>query len=203
MATINAAAMSSDLATRTVLIRIRRPTEDDPGSRTWDKDLRAFIEENRDAIYRDVAAIFAREAKDFNVGVFRWREWSCDVLGRCPDPDRLLALIRSRQSALNADRNEADGFIEHIREECNLQGLDGPTPSVFISSNDFRALVETFWNERVALKGLPAFLKQRQLSPRIQRDRNARERGYLLVGDPGGARISYQPRLDDNRRPIR
>jgi hypothetical protein len=133
--TVNGAALSKDLARRTVTIQIK-PHEGD--TKGWHSEVTAFIESNRQAILDDMIRGLMGPRNPISEGKsFTWERWESEVLSLLPNPDGLIDLILSRQAGADEDQSEADDLRAKIVEEVSFAltaSDDAETRTVFISS---------------------------------------------------------------------
>ena len=72
--TLNGASLSTDMAQRSVIIKLRKATK----SAAWEEDTKRFIAENRQALLADLVAFFEQPKNPPNT-FSRWAAWEgCD-----------------------------------------------------------------------------------------------------------------------------
>ncbi len=132
--TLNGVALSKDLAQRSVIVKLARPTY----SGTWEAEVTGFIRSNRWQIISDIIAALMAPPRAPISNPSRWGAWCDGVLSRCHDGNAVLETLRYRSDEADDDR----GTAGHIREalEAAIRGqtptIDPATAKVWISSND-------------------------------------------------------------------
>lgn len=115
--TLNGANLGTDIAKRSVIIKVRKPEY----AGDWEVQVRAFIQEHREALIADVISALKAEPADLEKYT-RWATWEEAVLRRLPEPADAQQLIIERQSVADAEQEENEAIEEHIAE--HLQRLD-------------------------------------------------------------------------------
>lgn len=111
--TFNQPAMSADLASRTILIRVLSPRY----SPDWIINVEKMIEERRWEIIGDIMRILQQEsALPAEFPYTRWAAWEKAILSHCPNPLRLQAVITRRRRTLDDDEEFAEEVNDAIRE---------------------------------------------------------------------------------------
>jgi len=124
---MNGLAMARDMAQRSVIIKLKRPTY----SGDWEAELQAFIEAHRWEIVADIAAFFAGPVYPLEKHT-RWGLWERDILARLPEPADIQRTILDRQSIVDVDEDEAGEFEDYIACELERLGYDPESEWVFI-----------------------------------------------------------------------
>lgn len=192
--TLNGAFLSKDLAQRSVIIKLARPTH----SGSWKDDIVNFIENHRDELICDLVAEFEREAlllQDFS----RWGDWERDVLARLPDPIESQRVIRERQAEVDTDSEESSVFVDFIKEE--LASLTyRPESVVFIPSRVLCDFYNDVFREHKSTNAVTRLVKQwieeRTISE-LAVSRRSVSRGFVFV--PDGVR-NENPNFDIEER---
>jgi len=178
--TLNGAALSEDLAQRTVMIRLARPSYDHNGE-AWATVIDRYIDEHRDRIMADVAAVFDRKPEPIKA-LQRWAVWTHEVLARCPNPHALQNLILKRQAGINDDQATADEFgrllAERIRQKYSV---DPDSACVWIASGVLVPIVAEFTGEKTALANVSKKLNRIRPPGLIKKDRKL-GKGWLWTG---------------------
>ena len=127
--TLNGIALSRDMAQRSIIIKLAKPTY----SGNWRADVEKFIDENRMKIIGDLIGFLMQEPRELK-SFTRWGEWERHILAKLPEPSEAQALIKERQVAADMDLAESslieDSFSEKLRELY----YDPEAESVFIPS---------------------------------------------------------------------
>ncbi len=119
--TLNGAALSTDMAQRSIIVKIGEPNR----SRSWEDDTTAYIEANRQAIIADAIGILSGPPQAELARYSRWATWEAGVLSRLPDPSEAQAVILERQGAVDVEAEEADAIGEFFKQQ--LERLDYST----------------------------------------------------------------------------
>jgi hypothetical protein len=92
--TLNGVSMATDMAQRSVIIKVVRGKNDGP----WWEQVRQFIDQHRTEIIGDLIA--ALRAQPFPLADYsRWATWEQGVLCRLPEPGDAQRIILERQGA--------------------------------------------------------------------------------------------------------
>jgi hypothetical protein len=125
--TLNGASLSSDIAQRTVLIKLAKPIYD----AAWEEDTVAYPQRNRQAIIGDIVA-FLRQPADALPSHSRWGAWERDIVARLSEPVDAQALICSRQGAADVENEEGEAVELFMREELFKAGYNPRTDRIVI-----------------------------------------------------------------------
>jgi hypothetical protein len=108
--TVNGAAFSKDMAQRSVVIRLKRPTP----SAAWYATTVAFARDHQDAIVADI--LWRLQTPGLALTKCdRWPDWANGVLNRVAEPAALLELIEQRRAGLDEDDENAADVLDHVR----------------------------------------------------------------------------------------
>ncbi len=125
--TLNGVSMATDMAQRSVIIKVVRGKNDGP----WWEQTRQFIDKHRGEIIGDI--IGALRAEPFPLADFsRWATWEQHVLCRLPEPGEAQRVILERQGTANCELDEAEIIEEHFAEQLSRLGYDPHTAQVRI-----------------------------------------------------------------------
>jgi Toprim domain len=127
--TVNGPNFVTDLAQRSVFIRLSKPAY----SGTWQSETRHFVDANREALFADIVA-FLKRPRTTLAKHTRWAEWERDVLSRLPDAEKLQRVIVNRQRESNVDSDLAERLGEEIRKRLQAQGYDPESQRIRIPS---------------------------------------------------------------------
>lgn len=125
--TLNGVSMATDMAQRSVIIKIVRGKNDGP----WWEQTRDFIDDHRQEIIGDIFG--ALRAEPFPLREFsRWATWEQHVLSRLPEPGEAQRVILERQGQANCELDEAEIIEEHFAEQLRRLSYDPLTAQVRI-----------------------------------------------------------------------
>jgi len=120
-AAMNDVALNTDLAQRSVIIRLRKPKF----SGTWDSEIRQFMAEHHPSIIAEVLEMLAGPRCKIPICT-RFGDWTSNVLC-CLDQDTATEVqdaIVYRQRAVNADRQDGEEFEAMIERELRALNYD-------------------------------------------------------------------------------
>jgi len=176
--TLNGASLSTDMATRSIIIKLDRPTR----SGSWSDDTRAFVEKHRTDIIGDVVGFLRSEAVTLE-RFSRWSTWERDVLARLPEPSDAQKVIEERQVGVDVDAEEAATIEGHFAEELTRLWYDAATDWVFIPSRIANQWYNAAQNDRLTTSQTTRLLKQMATEGRLTRIRESRRgdtgRGFM------------------------
>jgi len=127
--TMNGMALSRDLAQRTVVIKLCKPSRDG----NWEETVGAFTKENHEKIVSDVAAFFNRSPASLS-NYSRWASWEKEILARLPNPKACQELIRSRRELVDEDHHTAESIRDYFSNQLRNLGYDPENHKVHIPS---------------------------------------------------------------------
>lgn len=119
--TVNGAYFSTDMAQRSVIIRLKRPPM---AIEDWDARVARFIKRNGDAIIADVRWHLEKKEPAKLAAIDRWGSWCLNVLARCNTPDALLRTLDERRQVIDADKAELEMAEQHLQKyiESHFRG---------------------------------------------------------------------------------
>jgi hypothetical protein len=125
--TLNGVSMATDMAQRSVIIKVVRGDNDGP----WWEETLQFINQHRDEIIGDI--IGALRAEPFPLAKFtRWATWEQHVLCRLQEPADVQRLIVERQGEANCEIDEAEIVEDHFAEQLRRLHYEPDTTQVRI-----------------------------------------------------------------------
>jgi len=128
--TLNGAALSTDMAQRAIIVKVRKPER----SATWFEETSNYIRDNQRAILGDIIAMLRGPVAMQLSRFTRWATWERDVLQRLPEPSDAQAVIIERQAAVDVDGEEASIIEEHFGDQLRRLGYDIEAERVFLPS---------------------------------------------------------------------
>lgn len=205
LVTLNGASLSTDIAQRSVIIKLNRPKR----SGTWEEDTFQFIEANRKALIADCIGFLRGEV--FPLAKFtRWATWEKDILQRLPDPGEAQAVIIERQGTADAEADEAQLLEEAIGQQLEKLNYNASTDQVYLPSAVAADWFNVATNERqktvAACRTIGQLIDEGRL-PRLQRN-NCKTwgRGFVWVGERAdihsAVNVDIQERLDYAKKGI-
>ena len=135
--TLNGASLSTDMAQRVVEIRLREPTYTD----TWEEQVAAYIDANREKIIADCVGFLQRPAKTMKRHS-RWATWEAQVLSKVEHPDDCLSLILDRRGAVDVEQEESEIIEDYFAPQVEMAGLRPRARRRFHTQRHGRTLVQ-------------------------------------------------------------
>jgi hypothetical protein len=178
--TLNGPSVSTDLATRLVTIKVKRPQH----SGDWEDSTRAYVDQHRDAIIADLVAAMAEDPTQLD-RYSRWGSWEREVLSRLPEPSEAQKIIAERQQEMDAEGDEGEMFADYVEARLRDLGYDTRESRVFIPVK----IIALWWrislNEQGSdprvVRQVNQLVKEGRL-PRLASERRAEGRGYIWSG---------------------
>jgi hypothetical protein len=125
--TVNGPAMTTDLAQRSVIIKLARADY----SGTWLEETYEFIDRYRDRIISDI--IGALRAEPFPLLQYsRWAAWEAGVLCRLPEPGEAQQVMLERQGEANVELDEVEIVEQFVATELERLNYDAMVDQVRI-----------------------------------------------------------------------
>jgi putative DNA primase/helicase len=179
--TVNGAALSKDMAQRSIPIRVQRPKY----SRDWDAQILSFVEENRQRLIADIIGALRGDTYPLE-RYSRWGMWERDVLEKLSEPNEAQRVIQDRQTILDTDADEAGTVWEYFKGRLDDLLYDTDADIVFIPSR-----VAIHWLSEATAKPYnattgPQYLNQQidegEIRNLIKNPRHGDGRGYRWMG---------------------
>jgi hypothetical protein len=126
----NALALSTDVAQRSVIIRLAKPTH----TGDWFPSLRDFINEHRMALIADMVGLLQRPTIKL-ARHSRWGEWEDGVLAKFPDAAAVQRLIQQRRGEADVEVATAAVIEEYVRKRLAANGYDPDRDRIRIPSD--------------------------------------------------------------------
>ena len=193
--TSNSASLSTDMADRSVVIRLARhePREG------WDLEVREFINTHRWHIVADVLAQL-QETPAPHRPAPRWVSWTSEVLSRsCDDPDRVQEQILTRRRSIDDDAVETDLVREEFMRVLLRAGHPSERIRVFIPSGAAAAIFNAALGTSKDVPRACSYLRVLQV-PELSAPESGRfrgKRGFFWTG-----RACHEWTLDDSETEI-
>jgi len=180
--TLNGASLSTDMAQRSVIIKLRKPEH----SAKWEDGIRAFIEDHRASIIADILAALSspkKQLKEFT----RWGRWEDEILQRLPNPNRLQALIEERQGTVDVEEEEAGEIEVYFAEQLKRNGHNPDRSRIFIQAQRAAQWYCDAMNVKEKVISVSRILTQMITEKRLTRLERTRShtlgRGFTWTGD--------------------
>ncbi len=192
--TLNGVSMATDMAQRSVIIKVVRGTNAGP----WYDETTAYIDQNREAIIGDIIGALRGERHSL-ASYSRWATWEKDVLCRLPAPDEIQRVILERQGEANCELDEAEIIEQYFADELTKYSYRPQTDRVRIPVS----VVASWFSKAVGEQTRTASASKRlhQLATESLITRLAREpsrtHGRCFVWTGPAADICSQPIAND------
>lgn len=154
--TLNGVSLSTDLAQRCVIIKLRK--SDFAG--TWAEETRQFIASHRRELVADALG-FLRQPAEPVTRFSRWADWERDVLSRLPEPPEAQAIIRERQAVADVEREEADLIEEFFATRLSELGYSTITDRIFIPTGTAAAWLGLATNDKTTVLKASRSIRQK------------------------------------------
>lgn len=208
--TVNGAFFSTDMARRSYVIRLNRPSKK---PKDWDAKTLAFIRENREAIIADIRWHLEIKEPSPLQEVDSWGSWCLAVLSRCKNPNTLLKHTGQQRVSIDADKEMVALALDHLRgcmityfDEHENKAANVDNSIIWAPTAWLVQALQAFnspFKERAAQLFLPRLAPSGRL---VKRNTNT-QRGYLWVGKfvdtdnpPPERIIVYRPDVPALRR---
>lgn len=203
LVTLNGASLSTDMAQRSVIIKVKQPKR----SGTWAEDTARFIDANREKLIADIVAAF--QAERFQLARFtRWGSWEHDILSRLPEPEEAQRVILERQQIADVESEEADTIEEFFAEQLERLRYAADREQVHIPVDVAARWFNWATGESHKTTGASRMLRQmasegksKRIAPNASR---ANGRGFVWMGEHSDleAAIKYDllSRLAESRK---
>ena len=127
--TLNGPSMATDLAQRTVPIKLVRCDNSGP----WLENAMRFVDTHRQQLIGDL--IGALRADPFQLEKFtRWATWEQAVLSRLPEPADAQRVIAERQAKINTDLDEGEIVEAYFANQLEMLDYDADEDQIRIPS---------------------------------------------------------------------
>ena len=197
--TMNGAGLSTDLAQRTVTIKLQRPEY----SGTWSEDTRKLIHDHRQELIADIIG-FLRSPPVTLAKFTRWGDWERDVLARLPEPPDAQAVIKERQVGVDVDAEESELIESFFVQKISALGYDAINDRVFIPSSVAGRWYCWSLNDKMTTPRASRALKQRITEGQMRRLSECKSRthgrGFEFWGDDATGNTYLQIDLDEKIR---
>lgn len=181
LVTLNGPALATDLAQRSVIIKINPPKY----SGDWEVNLLGFIRENRLVILGDIAA----HLNDPEVTLprySRWGTWERNVLSRLAGAPDAQQVYLERQQIADVEVEGAELVHEHFFSKLAAVGYPPELSAVFIRTTVAAKWVEEATREKHTATGASRMLRQWIREGRLpcleENTSNTRQRGFIWRG---------------------
>jgi hypothetical protein len=124
--TTNDLAMSTDLASRAVVIRLAAPDRD--AAPEWEATVARYVEDYRDRVIADTLAALRGARHQITGKRRRFTGWCREVLGLDPRVDEILPALQAGIEEADADADEVAQFLAELRKRAGtIKGGRFPT----------------------------------------------------------------------------
>lgn len=197
--TLNGANLSTDMAQRSVIIKLKRPTN----SGAWEEETRSFVEAYRMEIIADLIGMLRREPHSFE-RFTRWADWESAVLARVPNPAVAQQAIIDRQGTVDAEQEENEEIEENFATELRRLEYDVVEERIFIPSRICAQWFNRLINERMTptavTRTLRQMIKEGRFSSLMENHHKGNGRGFIWAGVKSfaaGIKIDIEKRISE------
>jgi len=176
MLTLNAGSLSSDMAERTIQIKVARP-KNDPA---WEKSLRTFIRLNRWELIADIRALLEKPGAALH-DASRQSAWEQDVLTKTRDWESTKAEIKRRQDEMDDDKSEGSIVAQYLSDQLKARGHAPDCETVFIPSLTVAEWLSAVTRKNYATCNATTFLRGLSI-PELEKSDRTEARGWIWKG---------------------
>lgn len=127
--TLNGPSMATDLAQRTVPIKLVRGDNSGP----WLENAMRFVDTHRQPLIGDLIGALRADPSPLEKFT-RWASWEQAVLSRIPEPAEAQRVIAERQAKINTDLDEGEIVESYFASQLELLGYDASEDQVRVPS---------------------------------------------------------------------
>lgn len=177
MITLNGASMSKDMAQRSIVIKLGRPTF----RPTWESEVREFIRANLWGLLGDIKALL-ETPPSLTQAKTRWAAWEGEVLSKVGQCSALQQVIVDRQKDIDDDDDERDHMIEFFRTELERRGHEPDVQTVLIPSVVAAEWVSDATRTPYPTNRASAFIAGLSI-PQLRKSDRGKIRGWVWIGE--------------------
>ena len=197
--TLNGISLSTDMAQRSVVIKLVRPTYGD----AWMNETLAFIENNREQIIADIIGFLQIEETTRLKKYTRWAAWENAILGRMANAEEVQAVILQRAGAADTELEEAEEVEAFFREKLEQLFLGLETYRVHIPRKIAAEWYREYTNDKhktttACSKLLSQFCEEGRFSEIFINPSNRKGRGFLFGNNQEMVDYSLEDRRNEN-----
>jgi hypothetical protein len=154
--TMNGLDLSTDMAKRSVVLKIRKPQ----WSGDWSEDLHTYVKANRPQLISDLCEHLRGERTPLEKST-RWGLWEKYVLGLEHNPTAILDLIVARQEGSDVEAEESNNLEDYIYDRLSELNLYPDSTRVFISALTMSSFVTAALKEKMTTIASSRLVSQR------------------------------------------
>jgi hypothetical protein len=187
--TVNGGSFAKDMATRVVVIRLKRPKADGE----WRKKVAQFIDANRWGLIAEIMGMLSDETGAI-VPRGRWAEWQRGVLGKVAKYAACQDAIELRSAELDDDDDDAEQFEQFVAGKLTDRLHDPAVESVKIPVGTMGQWYSEHEHEDYKSKTVTEKLELKPLK-RLKYKRTKGGRFWMWLG-PDGEKGAYDLKHD-------
>lgn len=181
--TMNGLDLSTDMAKRCVVLKIKRPQ----WSGDWSEDLHTYVKTNRLQLISDLCEHLKGERTPLEKST-RWGLWEKYVLGLEHNPTKILDLIVARQEGSDVETEESSNLEQWIYDRLLELGMYPDTTRIWISSHTMNKWVlQALGETKLTVTATSRMISQRIGEGSLKQIRHDtsrnRGRGFLWEGE--------------------
>ena len=119
--TLNGISFGTDIAQRSVIIKLARPTH----GGAWEAEVSAFIDANRQAIIADLITFLKLPKKPLSKHT-RWATWETEIVSRLYNPLDIQQLVIKRSAMADVEADELDLIESYFGARLLELGYQSP-----------------------------------------------------------------------------
>jgi hypothetical protein len=180
--TVNGVAMSTDLAQRSVVIKLCPPKRDGG----FEEEISSFIQNHRSQLLGDIAAILNDPETEIP-RPSRWATWEKQVLSKLFGAVDAQKIYLERQTAVDVERDEAEAIEDEFRQKLSAVGYVPEAQLVFIPSKIAwhwfkESTGETRITQTASSRAIHQMISENRTRYLIENRCNTRGRGFIWRG---------------------
>jgi hypothetical protein len=188
--TINGASLSRDMAQRSVIVKVKRPSY----SKTWRQDVEDYIDAHRWDIIGDIIARLRQDGPPL-ARSSRWADWEGGVLSRVAEPNDAWQVLEDRRQDVDDDTSEADLVRDTFAEQLRRRGHISQADIVFIPNKDAAEFLVLATGEKRGTIKAVSYLNTLAI-PELRRSKKDGRKGWCWRGEQaavGRAMVPLRP----------
>jgi len=144
MLTLNGISLSTDMAQRAIVVRLKRPTQ----SESWEDTTARFIDDNRQQIIADILGFLQIEDTVKLSNYSRWAPWENAIICHMDQAEKVQETIKRRAGAADTELEESEEIERHFRWKLESIYLGIETARIHIPTGIAASWYRDFTNDR-------------------------------------------------------
>ena len=198
----NSVALSTDIAQRSVIIQLGKPTH----SGDWFPLMRDFVAEYRAELIADIIGYLRRDSVKLSK-YSRWGEWEQGVLAKLPHAEEAQRLILQRRDESDIDADIASSVEAFVEKRLSSSGYDTAKQRIRIPTETIAGWFNTVTQQNETTARASATLRQMadegQLKHLRKSQSHKHERSFIWTGDEftGNETVVFERKKPGSAKP--